>query len=113
MLRLSKINDRPYAVQKTYIPAEVFWDADRYDFAEGSLYDYMDTKDRYPAEVESYLRIDLPPAEYAQLLDNPPDKKVFAVTYLAYDRQGLMIEYTLSYHLPQYTSFTYVTERKF
>ena len=96
MLRLSKINDRPYAVQKTYIPAEVFWDADRYDFAE----------------VESYLRIDLPPAEYAQLLDNPPDKKVFAVTYLAYDRQGLMIEYTLSYHLPQYTSFTYVTERK-
>ena len=23
---------------------------DRYDFAEGSLYDYMDTKDRYPAE---------------------------------------------------------------
>lgn len=68
---------------------------------------------RYPAEVESYLRIDLPPAEYAQLLDNPPDKKVFAVTYLAYDRQGLMIEYTLSYHLPQYTSFTYVTERKF
>ena len=112
MLRLSKINDRPYAVQKTYIPAEVFWDADRYDFAEGSLYDYMDTKDRYPAEVESYLRIDLPPAEYAQLLDNPPDKKVFAVTYLAYDRQGLMIEYTLSYHLPQYTSFTYVTERK-
>ena len=43
MLRLSKINDRPYAVQKTYIPAEVFWDADRYDFAEGSLYDYMDT----------------------------------------------------------------------
>ena len=77
------------------------------------LYDYMDTKGRYPAEVESYLRIDLPPAEYAQLLDNPPDKKVFAVTYLAYDRQGLMIEYTLSYHLPQYTSFTYVTERKF
>ncbi len=112
MLRLSKINDRPYAVQKTYIPSEIFWDAERYDFAEGSLYDYMDTKDKYPKEVESYLRIDLPPVEYAQLLDNPPDRKVFAVRYLAYDKQGVLIEYTLSYHLPQYTSFTYVTEKQ-
>lgn len=112
MERLSYVNEEPYAVQKTYISAEIFWDAQRYDFAEGSLYEYMDLHGRAPGKVESYLEIAAPPAQYAGLLRMDPGRKGFAFEYLGYDRAQTLVEYTLSYYRPEYTSFRYQVRRK-
>lgn len=112
MVRLSYVNEEPYAVQKTYIPAEPFWDAQRYDFAEGSLYEYMDLHGRMPQKIESYLQIACPPGQYAGLLRLEEGRKVFLFEYLGYDREQILVEYTLSYYLPEYTSFRYRVEKK-
>lgn len=112
IVRLSYVNEEPYAVQKTYIPVELFWDAERYDFAEGSLYEYMDLHGRLPKRIESYLRIAFPPKEYVPLLKLESDRRVFLFEYLGYDKKDVMVEYTLSYYLPEYTSFRYRVEKK-
>ncbi len=108
IVRLSFANDKPYAVQKAYIPSRIFWDADRYDFSEGSLYEYMEMRGSSPRRIDNRLWVDYPPREYAELLFLPPDKKVFVVMYEGYDMNEEKIEYTFSYYLPQYTSFRYV-----
>ena len=112
MVRLSYVNEEPYAVQKTYSPAEPFWDAERYDFAEGSLYEYLDLHGRLPKKIESYLQIAIPPEQYAGLLKLDRDRKVFVFEYLGYDQDQSLVEYTLSYYLPEYTSFRYRVEKK-
>lgn len=111
IIRLSKINDKPYALQESYIPANRFPDADRYDFAEGSLYEYMGLYDMKPKKVVSYLRIDKAPEKYTRLLEHPENKNLFVFDYLGYDENDELIEYTLSYHLPQYTKFKYLLKR--
>ena len=111
IVRLSKINDKPYALQESYIPVSIFSDADRYDFAEGSLYEYMGLYDMAPKRVVSYLRIDKAPEKYTRLLEHPEDKNLFVFDYLGYDKNDELIEYTLSYHLPQYTKFKYLLKR--
>lgn len=110
LLRLSYVSGEPYAVQKAYIPAEIFWDAERYDLGEGSLYEYMDTKGHMPNRVESYMQIANVPGEYAGLLNLNSRDKVFFVTYYGYDSDALM-EYTYSYYVPRYTSFKFKVER--
>lgn len=111
IVRLARVNGEPYAVQQTYIPADVFWDVERYDLAGGSLYEYMDTKGRYPLRVESLLKIAHAPARYAELLGLPAKKMVYFLEYRGYDTENRQIEYTLSYHSPQHTRFTYVVRK--
>ncbi len=111
LVRLSYVNGEPYAVQKAYIPAEIFWDVARYDLSEGSLYEYMDTHGHMPKRVESYMQIVEIPEEYVGLMNLQSGKKVFLVVYLGYDSEGELMEYTYSYYLPQYTSFKYVIEK--
>lgn len=112
LVRLSYVNGEPYAVQKAYIPADIFWDAERYDLAEGSLYEYMDTQGHMPTRVESFMQIVEIPEEYAGLLNLESHKKVFFITYFGYDSAGKLMEYTDSYYLPKYTSLKYIVEKK-
>lgn len=111
IIRLLKINDKPYALQESYIPANKFFDADRYDFSNGSLYEYMGIHDMAPEKVVAFLKIDKAPEQYARLLEYPENKNLFVFDYLGYAKNKELIEYTLSYHLPQYTKFKYVLER--
>lgn len=87
------------------------WDADRYEFGEGSLYEYMDTKGKMPERVESYLQIVTLPKEYTALMKLEEGKKVFGFHYLGYDSTDELVEYTDAYYLPKYTSFKYVAQR--
>lgn len=112
IIRLLKINGVPYVLQESYIPADKFPDADRYDFAEGSLYEYMGIYDREPAKVRAYLKIDRAPEQYSKLLNHPADRKLFIFDYVGYDKNDELVEYTLSYHLPQYTKFKYRLQEK-
>ena len=39
------------------------------------------------------------------------DKKVFLFDYYGFDKDHGLVEYTISYHLPEYTSFKYVSKK--
>lgn len=111
LVRLSFINDKPYAVQECYFPCSVFKEPERFNFAEGSLYDYMEMQEHYPDKIISYLQIEDVPKKYTELLNITEGKKVFFFNYYGYDKDQNMIEYTLSYNIPEYTSFQFSTRR--
>lgn len=109
IIRLSLINNHPYAVQKAYIPCHLFKDAERFDFEQYSLYDYMYDQGHKPATMISYLRIENLPAEYLDMMNKDAKNKVFLFDYFGFDEHHELVEYTISYHDPQYTTFKYVT----
>ena len=111
IVRLSLINDNPYAFQKAYIPCSVFKEAERFDFESFSLYKYMEDQGHRPDKVISYLQIVSIPDEYADIMNVNKDKKVFLFDYYGFDKDHGLVEYTISYHLPEYTSFKYVSKK--
>lgn len=112
LVRLSLVNDQPYAMQEAYFPCELFKDADRFNFAQSSLYDYMDMYGHCPQRVISYLQIKKVPDEYAEILEMEKGKCMFFFDYYGFDRDHKITEYTKSYHKSEYTSVHYVTEIK-
>lgn len=112
IIRTSLINDNPYALQKAYIPCSVFKEAERFDFESFSLYDYMDDQGHRPKTMISYLRIDSLPQEYLDVMNMEKNKKVFLFDYYGFDEDHMLVEYTISYHLPEYTRFKYISIRE-
>lgn len=110
IIRLSYINDNPYALQKTYIPCKYFNDAERFDFEQFSLYEYMADYGHRPEHFTSYLRIEKMPQEYLEVMNIKEDKKVFLFDYFGFDKNRELVEYTISYHLPQYSKYSFVTK---
>ena len=111
LIRLMLIDEKPYAVQVASLPYHLFEDALRYNFKNCSLYEYMDSKGHYPKEIVSELKVEIIPEEYAPILKIPVGKNVFLFEYFGYDMEGILVEYTRSYNLPEYTAFKYVTKR--
>ena len=109
IIRMSLINDKPYAIQKVYIPCSVFSDAERFDFETGSLYDYMGDLGHRPDFVISYLRIEKVPSEYAEIMNESSNKNFFCFEYYGFDKDHKLVEYTYSYHHPKYTTFKFNT----
>ena len=112
IVRVSLINDRPYAIQETYIPCSMFDDIERYDFVNESLYDYMRDLKHYPTMMESTLRVDTYPSQYLDIMKAQKNKKVFVFYYTGFDENGVLVEYTKSYHDPNYTTFKFNTKMK-
>ncbi len=111
LVRLSFINGLPYAIQECYFPCVYFHETERYNFADDSLYDYMDMQGHYPEKLTSYLQIADVPEKYSELLDMKKGKKVFFFNYTGYDRDDNLVEYTLSYNKPEYTVFNFSTKK--
>lgn len=109
IIRLSLINDIPYALQKAYIPCSIFKDAERFDFANFSLYDYMDDQGHRPKTMISYLKIENLPEEYLEIMNVQAKRKMFLFDYYGFDENHKLVEYTISYHHPEYTIFQYNT----
>lgn len=109
IIRLSMINDNPYALQKAYIPCSIFKDAERFDFSNFSLYDYMDDQGHRPKKMDSTLQIEPLPEEYLEVMGVGKNKNMFLFNYFGKDEQDLLVEYTISYHHPEYTNFQYTT----
>lgn len=107
IIRMSLINDHPYAIQITYIPCSMFNDAERFDFEEGSLYDYMQDRQLRPRTMISYLRMESLPEEYIDIMKVSKDKVFFLFDYYGFDEREQLVEYTISYHHPNYTTFKY------
>jgi GntR family transcriptional regulator len=111
LIRLSYINGKPYAVQECYFPCSFFKETERFNFAEGSLYDYMDIHGHYPEKIISDLQIKDVPEKYSEMIEVKEGKKVFFFSYYGYDKDENMVEYTLSYNKPEFTSFQFSTKR--
>jgi len=111
LIRLSFINGKPYAIQECYFPCSFFNETERFNFAEGSLYDYMEMHGHYPKKIISYLQIKDVLEKYAQVLEIKEGKKIFFFKYHGYDKEENMIEFTLSYNKPEFTSFQFSTKR--
>ena len=107
IIRLSMINDNPYALQKAYIPCSMFKDAERFDFSNFSLYDYMDDQGHRPKKMVSWLKIEPLPEEYLEIMGVGKNKNMFY--YFGTDEKENLVEYTISYHHPEYTTFQYTT----
>lgn len=107
IIRMSLINDHPYALQKAYIPCSIFSDAKRFDFENGSLYDYMQDKGYRPMTMVSYLRIEVLPEEYLGIMCSEKKKKFLLFDYYGFDKDHKLVEYTVSYHHADYTQFTF------
>lgn len=112
LVRLSFVNDHPYAVQEAYFPCNLFQDAERFNFAEASLYDYMDMYGHCPIKVISYLQVKEAPKEYSEYLHMEEGSKMFFFDYYGFDAEHKITEYTKSYHRPEYTAVRYITEIK-
>ena len=110
--RMAMINDKPYALQKAYIPCSLFSDAERFDFEEGSLYEYMQDKGYKPRKIVTCMRIERIPSGYAEIMQTEEDKKFMLFEYYGYDEKERMLEYTISYQHPDYTKFSYESEIK-
>lgn len=111
LIRLSFINGKPYAIQECYFPCSYFNEAERYNFVEDSLYDYMEVQGHYPQKIVSYLQIKDVPPKYAKLLEIKESKKIFLFNYHGFDKDKNMIEFTFSYNKPEFTSFHFSTKK--
>jgi len=111
LIRLSFINGIPYAIQECYFPCSYFKEAERYNFIEDTLYDYMDTQGHHPKKLDYNLKIKDIPQKYAKLLEIQESKKIFLFNYFGFDKDEKFVEYTLSYNKPEYTAFHFSTKK--
>ncbi len=109
IIRLSSIKKEAYVLQKAYIPASIFEDADRFDFETFSLYAYMEDKGHRPKQMVSNLQVQICPMDVEEWM-NLEYKMVFQFEDLGYDVNHELVEYTLSYYNPKCTTLHYVTK---
>lgn len=97
----------PFAVEYTYIPKKYFPDADNFDFAKVSLYDYMDTKKHLPCHFIQRLVACEANEKIADLLQVDRGEAVFKIEYQGADEDYNIVEYTKSYLNPKYAEFSF------
>lgn len=111
LIRLSSIDKKPYALQICSFPANIFQQPERFDFAQESLYTYMELQGHYPKTVIADMWLTPIPNEYLDILKMDPGKLVFYYEYFGFDQNHAMVEFTKSYYDPTYTSFHYTAQK--
>ena len=66
LIRLSSIDKKPYALQICSFPANIFQQPERFDFAQESLYTYMELQGHYPKTVIADMWLTPIPNEYSE-----------------------------------------------
>ncbi len=105
IVRLLYANHIPYAYQKSYIPNDRFSDAIDYNFSQQSLYDYMDKKDLKPHLFTSRIFVENNQVEAAKYLEMDAERCMFYIIYIGKTQNDTVIEYTKSWHKPDYSSY--------
>ena len=57
--------------------------------------------------LTSDLKIERLPEEYCKIMQTDRNKKYMLFEYYGYEANGLILEYTVSYHDPEYTKFSF------
>lgn len=111
LTRLSLIDDVPYALQTCYFPSDLFSQPDRFDFAGGSLYTYMELQGHRPLHIAETMCACEVPERFRGVLDMPSGGQVFHCVYRGYDADETLVELTRAYYRPEFTSFKYSATR--
>jgi len=109
LARIRYADDSPISMQYAYLPYHMFLDADRMDFAEISLYDYMDLKGKMPVRFMKRLTMVRLEDRIAKWLDMEQGSYAFLVEYYGYTKDERLVEYTKSYFHPNHTQFHYTS----
>ena len=104
-------DEQPLAIEYTYIPGALFEDADLNDYAQVSLYDYMNNKNHLPVEFGQKLMVVGCPQREAGQLEIDPGTAVFCFEYTGRDRSGRIVEFTRTYIRTDKTNFRFSSYR--
>lgn len=108
--RLRYADEDPVSLQFAYLPYHLFMDADRIDFAQISLYDYMDMKGLMPVTFAKRLTMVPLFHKEADYLNIDNGTHVFLVEYFGYTADQQLVEYTKSYFRSDRTQFHFTTK---
>lgn len=95
--RIRKIKDNPFSVEYNYLPAKLFSNAEQVNFKNVSLYDYMDSKNHRPIYFSQYIEVLPALKKEARLLKVKKGDLLYCITYLGFDADNKVVEYTESY----------------
>lgn len=95
--RIRQIKSKPFSVEYNYLPAKFFPDAQKINFKNISLYDYMDSKLHRPVSFSQFVQVLPAMSKEARLLKIENGSLLYYIIYLGYDEQNNIVEYTESY----------------
>ena len=100
-------NDKPLAIEYTYIPKALFSDLEDMDFGMVSLYDYMEANGHLPEKFDQRLRLTKLPPKEDRYLELPVDAPAFYFELVGVDAERRVVEYTESYISCEKTEFKF------
>ena len=78
LIRLSRIDDQPYALQICYFPAALFKQPERFNFGEGFFVHLYGDAGHMPKTIISNMEVQEVPAAYQQVMEAGAEKLVSA-----------------------------------
>ncbi|WP_395430827.1 GntR family transcriptional regulator [Pediococcus parvulus] len=98
--RLRSSNDKPFALEYSYLPKKFFNDIDNIDFRFVSLYDYMISHKHSVTDFDKQINFMPVTKREAKLLKLSVNTLVYKIQYLSMDDDKNIVEYTESFLVP-------------
>lgn len=111
LVRLTEIDDRPYALQVCYFPKNYYKNPEKFDFENKSLYEYMALYDKVPTIYETEMEIDKPGENIKNILNLENEELIFDVLYKSYAKNNEILEYTKAYYIAENTIFKHSSKK--
>lgn len=102
-------NDKPLAIEYTYVPMKFFPDVETMDFRDVSLYDYMESRGHLPDKYDKRFSVTKLFPKEARYLELPVDAPAFCFELIGVDSDRLPVEYTESYVRCDKTEFSFTS----
>lgn len=103
-------DERPIAIEYTYVPKKYFEDIDKFDFTKVSLYDYMEANGHLPINFMQNVIVCDANEKVADLLNVKKGSAIFKIEYQVADKDYNIVEYTKSYINPEFVEFRFLAE---
>lgn len=110
LVRIRYIQNKPSTIEYCYFPFELFSDANRYDFSENSLYEYMKSKNKNPISFLKNIEV-IRDDEVSNILLLNNKTPLFYQTYYGRDESDTLVEYTKSYSNSQNLKFGFEVKK--
>lgn len=109
--RVRYSNDETFAAEYCYMPFKYFDDVEEHDFAQVSVYEYMQTKGHFPVSFDQKLIIVEADEKLAKQLNVKLKDPLYYFEFIGSDNAGNVVEYTESYIRCDKAVFTYEAKR--
>ncbi len=111
LIRLTEIDEKPYALQICYFSTKYYDHPERFDFESHSLYTYMDMFNKMPVIYKEEMEIIKANDELKDVFNLKENPFLFKVNYQNYSENNELLEYTIAYYLSENTVFRHVSGR--